>query len=97
MKQNMNICGPSGHRYDIIVSQLRIRIGSLTSAKTYSILVLHLETEHGFSKNTMKKVPRMYNKNRPGNIINKFDRTGFISLFAMSLKFFFIMIPLKLE
>ena len=31
----------------------------------------------------------MYNKNRPGNIINKFDRTGFISLFAMSLKFFF--------
>jgi len=39
----------------------------------------------------------MYNKNRPGNIINKFDRTGFISLFAMSLKFFFIMIPLKLE
>jgi len=40
----------------------------------------------------------MYNKNRPENIINKFDRTGFISLFAMSLKlFFFIMIPLKLE
>ena len=37
----------------------------------------------------MKKVPRMYNKNRPENIINKFDRTGFISLFAMSLKFFF--------
>ena len=31
----------------------------------------------------------MYNKNRPGNIINKLDRTGFISLFAMSLKFFF--------
>ena len=41
----------------------------------------------------------MYNKNRPGNIINKFDRTGFISLFAMSPNFFFflIMISLKLE
>jgi len=31
----------------------------------------------------------MYNKNRPGNIINKLDTTGFISLFAISLKFFF--------
>jgi len=88
MKQNMNICGPLGHRYHIIVSQLRIRKGSLTSAKTYihSILVLHLGTQHGFSKNTMKKVPQTYNKNRPGNIINKLDTTGFISLFALSLK-----------